>query len=102
MPNIISNVRDLCSPALIYLVVSIILLIESLIYNEDRSTINDQNKKNNMHIMNIILGIVIITFMTFLMNKLCASGYNKLAWTILVLYIFIYGFNGSIGFSLAV
>ncbi len=102
MPNIISNVRDLCSPALIYLVVAIILLIESLIYNDDHSTIDDQNKKNNMHIMNIILGVVIITLITFLMNKLCASGYNKLAWTILVFYIFIYGFNGSIGFSLSV
>jgi len=102
MPNIVSNVRNLCSPALIYLIVAIVLLIESLIYNDDHSTIYDQSKKNNTHIMNIIIGIVIITLMTFIMNKLCASGYNKLAWSILIFYIFIYGFNGSIGFSLSI
>ena len=102
MPNIVSNMRDLCSPALIYLIVAIILLIESLIYNDDHSIIDDQSKKNNTHIMNIIIGIVIIIFMTFIMNKLCASGYNKLAWSILIFYIFIYGFNGNIGISLSV
>jgi len=102
MPNIISNVRNLCSPALIYLIVAIVLLIESLIYNDDHSTIYDQNKKNNTHIMNIIIGILIIILMTVIMNKLCASGYNKLAWSILIFYIFIYGFHGSIGFSLAI
>lgn len=101
MPNIVSNVRDLCSPALIYLIVAIILLIESLIYEDDNS-IGDQNKKNTVHITNIILGIVIIAFITFILNKLCSYGYNKIAWTILILYVFICGFNGSIGLSFSV
>lgn len=100
MVNIVSNVRDLCSPALIYLIVAIILLIESLIYEDDVS-IGDQNKKNTVHITNIIIGIVIIAFVTFILNKLCASGYNKLSWAILILYVFIYGFHGSIGFSIS-
>jgi uncharacterized membrane protein len=103
MPNIVSNVRDLCSPALIYLIAAIILMIESLIYEEDDGSGRKENeRKNTVHVVNIIIQIVVIVFVTYILNRLCNSGYFKLSWAILIIYIFVYGFNGNIGLSLAV
>jgi hypothetical protein len=101
MPNIVSNVRDLCSPALIYLIVAIILMIESLIYEEDDGR-GQHEKRNTVHIVNIFIEIFVIIFVTYILNTLCNYGYVKLSWAILIIYIFVYGFKGNIQFSLSV
>jgi len=98
MPNIVSNVRDLCSPALIYLIAAIILMIESMIYEEGDGS-KEHEKKNTVHIVNIFIEILVIIFVTFVLNILCNYGYVKLSWAILIIYIFVYGFNGYINFS---
>jgi hypothetical protein len=101
MPNIVSNVRDLCSPALIYLIAAIILMIESLIYEEDDGS-GQHEKRNTVHIVNIFIEIFVIIFVTYILNTLCNYGYVKLSWAILIIYIFVYGFKGNIQFSLSV
>lgn len=103
MPNIVSNVRDLCSPALIYLIVAIILMIETMIFQDkEYDGIDPHNRKNRMNIVYVIVQITVIAFVTYILNKLCSSGYIKLSWAILIVYVFVYGFHGSIGLSLAV
>ena len=97
MPNIVSNMRELCSPALIYFIAAIILMIESMIYEEGAN-----DKKNTVHALNIAIQVIVIVLVTYILNRLCNSGYFKLSWAILIIYIFVYGFNGNIGFSVAV
>ena len=76
MANILKNVQDLCSPALTFLILAIILNIIS--YSKGMTTPTT-----------IIMPIILVAATTFIMNKLCSSGYKIVAWAILILLLFI-------------
>jgi hypothetical protein len=76
MANILKNVQDLCSPALTFLILAIILNIIS--YSKGYMTTPTS----------IIMPIILVAATTFIMNKLCSSGYKIVAWAILILLLF--------------
>ena len=77
MANILKNVQDLCSPALIFLILAVILNIIS--YSKGYMTTPTS----------IIMPIILVPVTTFILNKLCSSGYKIVAWAILILLLFI-------------
>ena len=82
---------DLCLPALVYLILSIvsivIYVIQSLMGDEPNSTANFTS--TNI-IAVLIVKLIIMIAWTFLLNALCASGHTTLSWIILFLPIIIF------------
>ena len=71
------EISNLCTPSLIYFVISIIYLI-----------INSFKKFN---VMFIIFNIIIIVVWSLFLNFLCSMGYSAISWLILILpFLFIY------------
>lgn len=70
-----SSFSGLCTPAMVYFVVSIIYLIFSSF--------------TSFNIMFIIIHIFIIMLWSWFLNFLCKNGYSIIAWLIIVLPFFI-------------
>ncbi len=69
------NFSNLCTPAYIYFIISLIYLIA--------------NSFTNFNIMNIIINIIIIMIWSMLLNFLCNMGYSVISWLIIILPFFI-------------
>ena len=67
---------QLCTPSLIYFIISFVyLLIYSL---------------TNFNIMSIIINTVVIILWTLFLNFLCSINLSIVAWLILLLPLFVY------------
>lgn len=101
--------NKLCSPSLLFLVVSIVILVISFFQNISfRSSLSLGKVKNEIHMtafVYLFVGIAII-FWTFLIDKMCKLGYKQVSWGlfvvpsciiigILALFIFMQGFSMS-------
>lgn len=86
--------EELCSPAMIYLVFSIIAYILSVIKNT-RATYycigNYECEKVNKPLVFIIKFLYII-FWTWFLNLLCSNGYTNFAWLFILLPIAMFFF----------
>lgn len=105
-----SNIlTKLCSPSLLFLVVSIVILLISFFQNISfRSSLSLGKVKNEIHMtafVYVLVGVAII-FWTFLIDKMCKLGYSKVSWGlfvvptcvilgILALFVFMQGFSMS-------
>ena len=82
-------VRELCQPAYIYLILSIVALVIIMLQNY-------LNNKKNKYCVGIfecsvksiipifLVKIVYIIFWAFILDLLCKNGYHKLSWFILL------------------
>lgn len=82
-------IRELCQPAYIYLLMSVISLLMIIIQNY-------VNNKKNKYCVGIfecsvkslipifLVKIVYIIFWTFILDLLCKNGYQKLSWMIIL------------------
>ena len=88
MNKYVNSLKTLCSPAFIYLVVSvfsIIILAYQNIGNTDTYCIGDFECDSANTLMIFIFKIIYIIFWTFILNILCKSGFVDLAWFIVIL-----------------
>lgn len=90
MANILKNVQDLCSPALIFSILAIVVYILSY------------SKGYMQRTASIITPIVIIALTTFMMHKMCSSGYKMTAWVILIFLIVFAPSPVGIGFDVGI
>jgi hypothetical protein len=70
MPGV-SAIFKLCTPALIYLVLSVVVLVMAVF--------------SGISAMTLIIKSMLIVLWTFLLNWLCSHGMGTLAWVILLL-----------------
>lgn len=70
--QIVNTVKNLCTPAFIYLVISMFSLLAML--SENKSTISAY-----------VVNIIYIAIWTWILNYMCSSGYTNIAWFILAL-----------------
>jgi len=71
------KISNLCTPSLIYFIISVIFLIISSL--------------KNFNLISTIFNIVIIAIWSLVLNFLCSIGYSSIAWFILILpFIFFY------------
>ncbi len=82
------NLKQLCTPALVYFVMSMIATFLMLLQN-----IGNKNKFclgafscNVPHVSLVfILKIIYILFWTWILNLICKSGYTSVSWFLLLL-----------------
>ena len=87
-PQNVKAIRALCSPAYIYLIISIIAIIVAMFQNAGRTrtytfcgyTMN----VDNTGIIFLIQGIIVV-FWTIVLDSLCKNGFTQLSWLLLAL-----------------
>ena len=82
------GINNLCRPAYIYVVISLIFLI---FYSVALTTGNLVDNTNNWSIIFILfINIVIIFGWTWFLNFLCRKGYETISWILVIVpYIII-------------
>ena len=88
----IAGLRNLCTPAYIYLVLSMLLL--GVMYIQNRNNINvyclgayECDVTNVTAIF--LIKFVYILFWTWILNLICSSGFTSIAWLLLLLPIIL-------------
>ena len=82
---------DLCAPAMVYLVISSVLVILMIIQNvgmEQTYCAGNISCNTSSSLMIFVLKIVYIIFWTWVLNLICDAGWTPLSW-VLVLIPFI-------------
>ena len=89
--KIMKIIRDLCTPAYVYLILSVISLIAMMFQNVGNTSIFclGNYSCNVPNTGAVFVGQVIyIAFWTFILNAVCKAGYKNFSW-FLVLFPFI-------------
>ena len=82
------NIKKLCAPALIHLVISLVGLIVLLTASKDvNNMICVNNVKCNVGNKTLFFTVegLLILFWTFVLDLLCKSGYKLLSWILILL-----------------
>ena len=89
------RLKDLCTPALVYLVVSVVGLIVSAYQNmgnQNRYVLGTVSKPVTNTLLVFMIKIVYVLFWTWVLNLICGDGHTGIAW-FLVLIPFILLFS---------
>jgi hypothetical protein len=82
------DLRNMCTPATIYFVISLIGLIlvgVNNLDNSDRVCVGDYNCYVGNNTTIFIVNAIYILFWTFVLDLMCKAGYSSLSWFILLL-----------------
>ncbi len=95
------SVKQLCTPAFIYFVLSMIGIIASVIQNMGNSDVYSLGLMH-AHVPNttvvFIVKIVYILFWTYILNLLCKDGHGEISWfLILIPFILLFIVMGTAG-----
>lgn len=88
MNKYLSSMKNLCSPAFVYLmlsVFSILILAFQNVGNTDSYCIGLYECDAQNTLMIFVFKIMYVIFWTFILNLLCKSGFNQLAWFLVIL-----------------
>lgn len=93
----VSSVRKLCTPAMLYLMLSLVSLIVMLYDNMNNFGSNNTYCLGRYQcnvpstLILFALKVIYISFFTFALNCLCKSGYTTIAWfMILIPFILLF------------
>ena len=79
---------DLCSPSLVYFVISVLAVLMMIIQNLGNSTkYNLGNFSMNVPSVTLvfIVKIMYILFWTWILNLICKDGHKEIAWLLVLL-----------------
>ena len=82
------DLRNMCTPATIYFVISLIGLIligVGNLDNNDKLCIGEYNCYVGNNTTIFILNAIYILFWTFILDLMCKAGYSSLSWFVLLL-----------------
>jgi hypothetical protein len=91
------GIRNLCSPAYFYLVISLIALVIIMIQSSSNPNIycvgNYSCETSNIYMV-FVLKLLYVLFWTWILNIICRNGLSTLAWVlvlfpILLMFFFI-------------
>ena len=85
------KLKDLCSPALVYFVVSILVLVIMLLQNLGNSrnyNVGYYSFRVPSTILVFVLKLIYILFWTYILNLICKDGHIGISW-FLVLFPYI-------------
>ena len=94
--NVMKNIQQLCTPAYVYFIISVISIVLMMIQNSgDDSIFCLGNYECDVpHTGAVFVGQILYTvFWVFVLNWICKSGYKNISW-FLVLLPFIFFFVG--------
>ena len=100
---ILNFFSNLCTPAKLYFIISLILLVVSLYYDitrneKDKICLGNLSCKIESKPIFYILNILFILIWAFILNLLCRFGWSKLSW---FLFLFPYIILGIIFLMIA-
>ena len=76
--------KNICSPAKLFLIVTIIFCLWSYTYFR-----NDYIHNRKLFIFDISIDVLGIVFLTFLLNYLCRFGIKNTTWLLVIIYIIL-------------
>ena len=82
------KINNLCKPAYVYLVISVLSIIIMIIQNVGNTNTFCVGKYTNdvsSTALVFIAQILYTTFWTFVLNSICYSGYKNISWIIVLL-----------------
>lgn len=85
------TLKELCTPSLVYFVISVLGLTISIIQNLGNNhhyTLGSFSCKVPSTILVFIVKIIYILFWTWVLNLICKAGYKSISW-LLVLFPFL-------------
>lgn len=88
------NLKELCTPSLIYFFISMLGLAVAVIQNLGNTksyTLGSFSCKVSSTILVFIVKLIYIFFWTWILNLICRDGYSTISW-FLVLFPFILSF----------
>ena len=91
--KIVERIRKLCSPAYIYLVISVIAIISLMFQNAGSSNkyVCGMYECPTDNLPAIFFAkIVYVAFWTFVLDSICKAGHKRIAWFILLLPLILF------------
>ncbi len=89
----IAGLRNLCTPAFIYLVISMLLLVVMYIQNRNNVDVYCLGAYE-CDVTNVtaifIVKFIYILFWTWILNLICNSGWTSIAWLLLLLPVIMF------------
>jgi hypothetical protein len=88
------NIKELCTPSLIYFVISMLGLAVSVMQNIGNTksyTLGSFSCNVSSTILVFIVKLIYILFWTWILNLICRDGYSTISW-FLVLFPFVLSF----------
>tara|TARA_Y100000992_G_C21128813_1_gene425574 strand:- start:179 stop:493 length:315 start_codon:yes stop_codon:yes gene_type:complete len=82
------SIKDLCTPAALYFVISFVSLIAMIVQNygnTDTYCIGQYECNVSSTIFIFVLKALYILFWTWLLDLICKAGYTKVSWFIVLL-----------------
>ena len=92
--NLLKELKNLCTPAHIYLVISVVGLIVSMIQNSGNSTTYclGGHSCGVPDTKMVFLGqAVYIALWTYVLQQICKSGYKQVSWFIVLIPFILMG-----------
>ena len=87
MQKILEDIRKLCTPAYIYLVISaitIVLIAFQNVGNTNEYCVGEFSCKVPSTPGMFIVKIITVAFWTIVLNSLCETGYKSLSWLLVI------------------
>jgi len=85
-------IMKVCTPSKIYFIIAVILLFLSVIndmQNKDKSKVCLGTLKCTNKPLYYFMNVIFILFWTWVLNKLCTTGWVKLSWFLLLFPFFL-------------
>ena len=82
------RLKDLCLPARVYFIVSIVALIIMLFQNLGNSRVYRLGiftKKVSSTVLIFLMKLIYILFWTYVLNLICKDGHSSLSWFLVLL-----------------
>ena len=95
------GLRNLCTPAFVYMFVSLVsiavMIFQNSVYGEEGLYCLGTYKCNTSSKLTVfILQVTYVLFWTWLLNIICKSGYNMVAWgLVLIPYLLFFVLIGT-------
>ena len=83
-----TNMKELCNPAAIYFVISIIALVMVLFQNlgnQNSYTVGSFSCRVPSTILVFIVKLIYILFWTWILNLICKDGHTGVSWLLVLL-----------------
>ena len=93
--NLGKIIKDLCQPAYVYLVISIVSIVLLLIQNRGNSNIycvGDLECNVPSIPLVFVAKILYTVFWVFVLNAICKTGYTNVSWFLVLLPFILYFF----------
>ena len=87
------NLKDLCTPAMIYFVlsvVSIVVMVFQNLGNTNTYCLGSYSCNVSSTMLIFVLKFAYALFFTWLLDLICQGGYNSISWIILLLPFIIF------------